>query len=89
MGNTVIKSSKRKFIGYSLSLQYGLFTTRATDNIDVVPKSSFHRAITYNNQDIHELYRNACNTSKTFSIETELKGCQMSDKHIYHGKCQW
>ena len=89
MGNTVIKSSKRKFIGYSLSLQYGLFTTPARNNNDVVPKSSFHKAITYNNQDIHELCGNACNTSKIFSIERELKGCQMSDKHIYHGMCQW
>ena len=33
-----IGSSKRKFIVYSLSSQYGLFTTAATDNIDVIPK---------------------------------------------------
>ena len=74
---------------YSLSSQYGLFTTAATDNIDFIPKSSFHRAIAYNNQDIHELYGNSRNTSKTVSIEAELKACQMSNKYIYHRKCQW
>ena len=89
IGNKVTTSSKRKFIVYSLNLQYGLFTAAATDNFDVIPKSSFHRAITYNNQDIHEIYGNVLNTSKTVSIEAELKACQMSNKHIYHQKCQW
>ena len=65
---------------YSLSSQYGLFTTAATDNIDFIPKSSFH---------IHELYGNSRNTSKTVSIEAELKACQMSIKYIYHRKFQW
>ena len=89
IGNKVTASSKRKFIVYSLNLQYGLFTAAATDNFDVIPKSSFHRAITYNNQDIHEIYGNVLNTSKTVSIEAELKACQMSNKYIYHRKYQW
>ena len=64
MGNTV-NTSKEKFLVYSLSLQYELFTTAATDSIDAIPKSSFQRTITCNNQDIHELYDNSRNISKT------------------------
>ena len=73
MGNTVTESSRRKFIVYTLILRYGLFTTVATDNINVNPKSSLHRTVTCINQQIHELYGNAPDTSKTVSIEAELR----------------
>ena len=78
-----------------MSLQYGLFTIAATENIDINPKLSFLRTKTYINQDKHELYHNARDTSNTVSIEAELKVCQMfgvlnhNNKHIYHQKCQW
>ena len=75
----------KEFIVYPSSLRYGLFTTAATDNIDANPKSSFHRTVTYNYQNIHELYGNARDTSNTISHEAELnKACQISNKHIYH-----
>ena len=41
MGNIVTESSERKFIVYPLSLQYGLFTTAATDIISQVINHHF------------------------------------------------